>query len=103
MSKEFKDKQEENSSKVYELIRDLTLKAKKEIEEEKAVREETHEEILNYIEETCNKLTENWSDHHYYQCLLLLSFVTSNSFLNCALFIGIGSNIFKIKSLSSQL
>lgn len=59
MSKEFKDKQEENSSKVYELIRDLTLKAKKEIEEEKAVREETHEEILNYIEETCNKLTEN--------------------------------------------
>ena len=50
LSKEFKEKQEENSTKVYGLIRDLTLKAKKEIEEEKTVREETHEEILNYIE-----------------------------------------------------
>ena len=59
ITKEFKEKQEESNTKIYGLIRDLTVKAKREIEEEKAVREETHEEILTYIEETCNKLTEN--------------------------------------------
>ena len=59
MTKEFKEKQEEGNTKIYGLIRDLTVKAKREVEEEKAVREETHEEILTYIEETCNKLTEN--------------------------------------------
>ena len=50
LSKEFKTKQEESSNKIYGLIRELTLKAKKEVEEERAVREETHEEILSYIE-----------------------------------------------------
>ena len=38
------------------MIRDLALKAKKEIEEERKIRENTHDEILNYVEETCNKL-----------------------------------------------
>lgn len=55
---QFREKQEENCSKVYGLIRELTLKAKKEVEEEKAVREQTHDEILSYVEETCNKLGE---------------------------------------------
>lgn len=55
---QFKQRQEENCSKVYGLIRELTLKAKKEVEEEKAVREQTHDEILSYVEETCNRLGE---------------------------------------------
>jgi hypothetical protein len=53
---QFKERQEENCSKVYGLIRELTLKAKKEVEEERAIREQTHDEILSYVEETCNKL-----------------------------------------------
>jgi cell division septum initiation protein DivIVA len=55
---QFKQRQEENCTKVYGLIRELTLKAKKEVEEERAVREQTHDEILSYVEETCNKLGE---------------------------------------------
>ncbi len=43
---------------MYGLIRELTLKAKKEVEEERAVREQTHDEILSYVEETCNRLGE---------------------------------------------
>ena len=39
MSKEFRQKQEENSGKIYGLIRDLTMKAKKEVDEEKVVRQ----------------------------------------------------------------
>lgn len=45
-TKLFREKQEENCNKIYGLIRELTLKAKKEVEEEKAIREQTHEEIL---------------------------------------------------------
>ncbi len=37
-TKLFKEKQEESCNKIYGLIRDLTLKAKKEVEEEKAIR-----------------------------------------------------------------
>ena len=47
---------ETNSKKMEELIRDLTVKAKKEIEEERATRDATHEEILSYVEETCQRL-----------------------------------------------
>ena len=59
LSQDFRKKQEESCNKIYGLIRELTLKAKREVEEEKAVREDTHEEVLSYIEETCNRLAEN--------------------------------------------
>jgi hypothetical protein len=42
---------------VFARIRELTLKAKREVEEEKTTREETHDEILSYVEETCNRLS----------------------------------------------
>lgn len=42
-AKQFKEKQEENCTKIYALIRDLTLKAKKEVEQEKAIRQQTHD------------------------------------------------------------
>jgi hypothetical protein len=46
---EFKESAEQNEKKTFELIRDLALKAKKEIEDERKIREETHDEILNYV------------------------------------------------------
>ena len=52
-----KEMSEQNEKKTFELIRDLALKAKKEIEDERKVREQTHDEILSYVEETCNKLS----------------------------------------------
>lgn len=61
MKKEFKEKQEANSGRIFDLIRELTLKARKEVEEEKAVREQTHDEILSYVEETCSSLGQEIS------------------------------------------
>lgn len=43
MTQEYRQKQEVNNSKIFGLIRELTLKAKKEVEEEKQTREQTHE------------------------------------------------------------
>lgn len=56
--KEFSEEQELNSNKAFELIKDLTKKIKNEIEQEKVACEATHEEVFAYVEETCNKLTE---------------------------------------------
>lgn len=56
-AQQFRAKQEENCAEVFARIRELTLKAKREVEEEKATREETHDEILSYVEETCNRLS----------------------------------------------
>jgi hypothetical protein len=39
LARAFKERQEEGCGKVYALIRELTLKAKREVEEEKAVRD----------------------------------------------------------------
>lgn len=58
MAGEYRQQQEATNNKIYGLIRELTLKARKEVEEEKSVREQTHEEILSYVEETCSRLAQ---------------------------------------------
>ena len=55
--KEFSQEQKQNSNKAFSLIKDLTKKIKNEFDQEKMACEATHEEVINYVEEACNRIS----------------------------------------------
>lgn len=54
---------EENEQAIFDMLKDVVERVKKEIEQEKNDRLETEESLLSLLEETCTKLNSATAQH----------------------------------------